>query len=336
MTKSIQNRTSILDDGLYPVTVVGLANTLLMDIAGPLQVFSSANKFLKTPYYKSHITSEKSKPIATDTGLEISANFSFEETPPIGDIIIPGGPCVDANLNNKGLMEYLREITKSQRRIISICSGSMLLAAAGLLDGKRATCHWTRTPVLFEKFPNVLWQTDEIFTQDGNVYCSAGVTAGVDLSLSLIEADHGKNLALDVARELVVFMRRSGGQNQYSKPLKAQAAISSRIRALCIAITENPARSWSLTEMETFSNMTERTLHRHFLKEFGESPSKFVEGVRLDLARTYLDHGGQNMGEIAFMSGFKNEQKLRRAFVKLLNISPTDYRNRFGIRPKSK
>ena len=330
MTNNHQNKTLIKKDNLYPITVVAITDTLLMDIAGPCQVFSSANQILKTPHYKTYVTTQEGKPVTTDTGIEISAHFSFDEMPPAGDIIIPGGPSIDANLENQHLLAYLREATKSQRRIISICSGSMLLAAAGLLDGKQATCHWTRTPMLFDKFPKVRWRPDEIFTKDGNTYCSAGVTAGVDLSLSLLEEDHGRNLALDVARELVVFMRRSGGQNQYSKPLKAQAALSSKIRELCIAITENPIGNWQLCDMEAFANMTERTLHRHFIKEFNKSPSRFVEEMRLDLARTFLDHGAQNLEEVAQQSGFKNEQTLRRAFSKYLNITPVDYRHRFG------
>ncbi|MEP3248425.1 MAG: helix-turn-helix domain-containing protein [Sneathiella sp.] len=330
MTNRSHIQTFIVDPIMYPVTIIALKNTLLMDIAGPLQVYCAANQFLRSPYYKTHITTPDGAAIKTDTGLEISADSSFAELPPKGDIIIPGGPSVDENLGNERVLDYLRKATKSQRRVISICSGSMLLAAAGILDGKQATSHWTRSPFLFERFPETKWRPDEIFTQDENIYCSAGVTAGIDLSLALVEEDHGRNLALDVARELVVFMRRSGGQNQYSKPLKAQATVSSKIRDLCTAITEHPADDWRLSRMEAYTNMTERTLHRHFLKEFGESPSRFVEGARLDMARTYLDHGAASIGGVATMSGFGNEQSFRRAFTKYFNVSPSDYRDRFG------
>lgn len=310
--------------------MIGFDRALLLDIAGPLQVFSSANQLLSAPYYDVRVITETGAPVITETGVSIAAHGDFSGAPPKGDLIVPGGPGVDDAKSHLPLLDFLKEASTGQNRVISICSGSALLAEAGLLDGKEATSHWTRMDTLRSLYPEVNWKPDAIFTQDGNTYCSAGVTAGIDLFLTLVEADLGRPMALDVARELVVFMRRSGGQSQYSRPLKAQAAASSRIRDLCSAIIDNPMNDWRLPRMSDFSNMTERSLHRHFVKEFGESPSRFVEGVRVDLARSYLDHGGYNLGDVARLSGFGDDQTLRRAFTRTVGVTPNDYRDRFG------
>lgn len=330
MSLNIQNRTESDSSDLYPVTMVGFDQALLLDIAGPLQVFSSANQKLSLPHYSVRVVTETGSAITTETGVTITADLDFDAPLPEGDLVVPGGPGVDTARQNDNLVAYLRKAAASQRRIISVCSGSVLLAEAGLLDGKEATSHWTRTDELRNRYPAVRWIPDAIFTQDGNTYCSAGVTAGIDLFLALVEADLGRNLALDVARELVVFLRRSGGQSQYSRPLRAQAAASSRIRDLCAEIIQNPMDDWRLPRMSDISNMTERSLHRHFVREFGESPSRFVEGIRVDLARTYLDHGGYNLGDVARLSGFGDDQTLRRAFARTVGVTPNDYRDRFG------
>ncbi len=315
---------------LYPVTMVAFPDALLLDITGPLQVFGSANEMLKSPHYQINIVTQTGAPIRTGVGVTLAADLSFSDIAPTGDIIVPGGSGVDAALQNEAMLDYLRRTAKNQSRVISVCSGSMLLAEAGLLDGKEATSHWSRISELRDRFPDVLWNPDAIFTRDGNTYCSAGVTAGIDLALALIEEDLGRDLALDVARELVVYMRRSGGQSQYSRPLRAQAAVSSSIRQLCAAIAENPTKDWRVSSMSRFANMTERSLHRHFVREFGETPSRFVEGTRLDLARTYLDHAGKNLEQVSQLSGFGSAQNLRRSFEKLLGVTPNDYRDRFG------
>lgn len=330
MTKNRQNRTSFSIDSIYPITMLAFPQTLLLDIAGPLQVFSSANQMLQSPYYVLRIASENGQPVTTDAGVRISADHGFDVLPAAGDIIVPGGPGVDLVLRNDCFLDYIRRASRNQKRIISVCSGSLLLAEVGLLDGREATSHWVRVADIKDRYPKVFWQPESIFTRDGNVYCSAGVTAGIDLALSLVEADLGRDMALDVARELIVYIRRSGGQSQYSKPLMAQRAVSSKIHDLCCAITEDPTKDWRISRMSVYANITERSLHRYFVREHGESPSRFVLGARLDFARTLLDHDGRSIEEIARLSGFSSAQALCRAFAKNLSITPKEYRDRFG------
>jgi len=194
------------------------------------------------------------------------------------------------------------------------------------------TCHWVRSPTLADQFPKVRWQPDAIYTIDGAFCCSAGVTAGIDLTLALVERDHGSALALSIAREMVVYLRRSGGQMQYSRPLAAQHAAGSRIAALCAAITDDPSLDWTVQSMAEFAHMTERTLHRHFLRDLKQSPSGFVMSLRLDMARAYLDRGAGSLAMVALSVGLKNEQTLRRAFAQHIGITPAAYRGHFSAR----
>lgn len=335
MTKNNQIQTSGKSSAKRYISVIAFHDVLLMDIAGPLQVFSSANHKMNEPVYEVRLVTLDGKSIRTDAGVELTADLSFTDTPPVGDFIIPGGPGINVSLQDPRYTEYLQGVLDGQKRIISVCSGSMLLAQTGLLDGKPATCHWERSPILHEKFPKVDWQLDEIFTSHDNIYCSAGVTAGIDLALFLLEQDFGRKLALEIAREMVVAMRRSGDQSQYSRFLAAQSSSSVQIQNLCSMIAKYPNKNWQLAKMSEVANVTERTLHRHFIREFGETPSRFVEGIRLDLAKTLLEQGNMNLEEIAVECGFRSEQTLRRAFARQLKVTPNEYRARFGFEDSS-
>ena len=335
MTKNNQIQTNVKSSAKRYISVIAFHDVLLMDIAGPLQVFSSANRKMNKPVYEVRLVTQDGKSIRTDTGVELSADLSFTDTPPVGDFIIPGGPGIDVSLQDSRYKEYLQGVLDEQKRIVSVCSGSMLLAQTGLLDGKPATCHWERSPILHEKFPKVDWQLDEIFTSHGNIYCSAGVTAGIDLALFLLEQDFGRQLALEVAREMVVVMRRSGDQSQYSRFLAVQSSSSTQIHNLCNMIAKYPNKNWQLAKMSEIANVTVRTLHRHFIREFGKAPSRFVEGIRLDLAKTLLEQSNLSLEEVAVQSGFKNEQTLRRIFTRQLKVTPNEYRARFGFEDSS-
>lgn len=309
---------------------MGFDDVLLMDIAGPAQVFGSANKVLGQAAYAIATVTKEGCDAVTDTGLALRSDLSFVALPQTDTFIVPGGPGVDLLLDDAELQAFLRRAARRSLRFVSVCSGSLLTAAAGLLDQKKATTHWERRGLAQERFPDVAWHLDEIFTQDGRFYCSAGVTTGIDLALSLVEADHGRQAALAVAREMVVFMQRQGGQSQYSAPLKAQTTSPKRLSALFAQIEADPAAPWRVTDMARTAGTTERTLHRDFLKAFGQSPSQFVEERRLALARQYLERSSKPMKQIATLSGFVTEQKMRRSFVKVLGILPTEYRQRFG------
>lgn len=330
MTNNHHIRTKFRATKSRSVTVVAFPGATLLDITGPLQVLISTNQLAARTCYDIGIASEDGQPIRTSGGVMIGADIGFDTRPPSGDLIVPGGAGVDDAIGNHLLLGYLSAAATHHERIISVCSGSMLLAEAGLLDGKEATSHWARGPFLLEHYPKVCWKPDAIYTRDGSIYCSAGVTAGIDLALALVEADFGRELALDVARELVVFMRRSGGQSQFSRPLMAQHALSPKIADLCRSIADDPQKGWRVSDMSRFAHMTERSLHRQFLKHVGKSPSHYVESVRIDLARSHLDQHGSSMENVAKLSGFGGAQTMRRAFVKHLGITPQTYRDRFG------
>jgi len=312
------------------VTILAYPNVCFFDIAGPSQVFSTTNQALGKDYYKVMLVGENAKPVVTDTGVSVLVDHGFDKIPEASDMIVPGGKGVDAALGNQKLLEYLKKALKNQRRKVSVCTGSLFLAEIGMLNGKQATCHWLRTDYAPDRYPQVNWDLEKIYTQDGDIYTSAGISTGVDLCLHLVEQDHGRQVALEVARRMVLFMQRSGSQNQYSYPLMMRSTNSTEISDLCATILDNPAKNWSIAEMTKVANMTERTLHRHFTKEFDESPSQFLERVRLDFAKSLFDAGEKSTKQVALRSGFGSEQTLRRAFVNRLHISPSEYRKRFG------
>lgn len=317
----------------YPVTVVTFPQALLLDIAGPVQVYTTANTLAGKPLYRVQLAAMPDVPNpVTDSGLCLSPTLDFTGTLPRGDLLVPGGPGVDVLIGDRAFTATLARQAARQTRLVSICSGSLLSAAAGLLDGKEATSHWVRGPDLHTRFPAVRWRPDAIFTIDGATCCSAGVTAGIDLILALVERDHGSALALDIAREMVVYLRRSGGQTQYSRPLQAQQRTGARITPLCAAIADDPGADWTVGRMAAFANMTDRTLHRHFLRDLGQSPSAYVITLRLDLARSLLDQGARNVAQVARAAGFRNEQAMHRAFSQALGTPPGAYRDRFGGR----
>ncbi len=326
MIRNLQNQTKRLQS----VLILGFEDVLLMDVAGPAQVFASTNKILGWTAYGISIVTEVGADVRTDSGLSLTAQTSFAACCGADIFVVPGGPGVDQRLFDASLREFLTEIEPDVERFVSICSGSLLTASAGLLDNKKATTHWERANLALEQFPKVEWRLDEIFTHDGKFHCSAGVTAGIDLALSLVEADHGRRVALSVAREMVVFMKRQGGQSQYSAPLKAQAASSKRLGDLYSCIEQDPTAPWSVQKMAELAGTTERTLQRDFMHEFSKTPSQFVEERRLALARSYLEGSMKPIKEIAYLSGFTTEQKMRRSFVRRLGVLPTEYRDRFG------
>lgn len=312
-----------------PVTMILFPDTLMLDVVGPLQVFSTANSLIEQPFYEVRTISEDGQPVRSESGLTLMADGGFDTDFPSGDLFTPGGRGTDRQCANPAILDFLKRSAPAQRHVASVCSGSLILAEAGLLDGREATCHWGRTADLWRRYPNVRWLPDAIYTQDGNIFTSAGVTAGIDLALAMVEQDLGGEVALEVARELVVYMRRSGGQSQFSRPLQAQTATSPRIRQLCEEIAARPAEDWRVTRMSDFANMTERSLHRLFVREFGESPSRFVEGVRVDFARNALEQTAASFDQVAALSGLRDAQTLRRAFARHLRLTPGEYRNRF-------
>lgn len=316
--------------GSYPVSMVGFSGALLLDIGGPLQVFAMANRFSPAAHYRTSLVSLDGGAVETDAGVTLYSDGALATAPAGGDLIVPGGPGVDAQLDNPAFIAALRQAAAGRRRLVSVCSGSLLLAEAGLLDGREATCHWRRTAQMTEGYPRVRWSPDAIYVRDGHIFSSAGVTAGVDLALALIEADLGSTLALEVAQELVIYLRRSGGQSQYSRPLEAQHTTAPPLRRVYEAIVRAPEKDWRVAHLADIAGMTERSLHRHFVKAFGQGPARFIESVRLEAARNALEQSGRSLADIARLCGFRDAQTLRRAFRKHLGVSPGAYRERFS------
>ncbi|MEO0436670.1 MAG: helix-turn-helix domain-containing protein [Pseudomonadota bacterium] len=305
----------------------------LLDLSGPLQVFSDANDCAavsKFPYRVS-VVSMSGGPVQTDTLLQV-------DTTPAQDlarrrldtfVVVGGQGALEASQEQR-LVDAVRALSARSRRVVSICSGTFLLAAAGLLEGKRVVTHWDACDLLAQLYPNLSVQRDRIFVNDGQVWTSAGVTAGIDLSLALVQEDWGRSVALSIARRLVTYMVRPGGQSQFSDVLELQiGAASSRFSALIEWIQENPSSDLCVTELAERANMSSRSFSRRFRDEVGSPPAKFVESVRVAAARRLLEESTASVYSIAHECGFGDEERMRRAFLRKLNASPSEYRARF-------
>jgi transcriptional regulator GlxA family with amidase domain len=309
-----------------------------LDVTGPLEVFAVANDFIrdeKTPdvrAYRIEIVAEEKGPVTMSSGIRLVADRSwlsgFEG---VDTLIVAGGVGTKEAARNITLQAVLQDQNTRARRIASVCTGSFILAEAGLLEGKRATTHWSRCELLAREYPAVHVEPDRIFVRDGHIYTSAGVTAGIDLALALVEEDHGRHVALKVAKTLVVFMKRPGGQSQFSTHLLAQANAKGVLKGLPEWISENPRRDLSVQELATKAGMSERNFSRVFARQMGMTPAKFVEALRIDQATYHLENEALSLEEVAHKSGFRTSERMRRAFKRNLQVLPVTYRKRFGV-----
>ena len=262
----------------------------------------------------------------------ITPSVAFADiSEPIDTLLVSGGfGQADASCDER-LLAWLRHAGRRARRCGSICTGAFVLAAAGLLDGKRATTHWAMAEELGRRYPKISVEVDRIFVRDGNVYTSAGVTTGLDLALGLIEEDHGRALALRVARALVAYLKRPGGQSQFSNHLLAQFAASPPVRQVQEWALENLAADLSVRALAMRAGMSERSLRRAFIDETGETPRDFVERIRIDAARSLFEEAQQSVQMVAAYCGFETVDNLRRAFVRRMGVTPQAYRQRFRL-----
>ncbi|UWR20912.1 GlxA family transcriptional regulator [Sulfitobacter sp. S190] len=297
-----------------------------LDVAGPVQAFHSAI-WREKKHYILRFVSVDGRPVTSCCGLGLRADAALDEISPRDDLLVPGGIGVDALLNNCRVLEAIVQV-ESPARIISICSGALVLASAGVLDGLPATTHWSRAADT-ARYPSVLWDLDRICTRNDRIYTSAGVSTGIDLALSMIRSDCGVDVALQVARELVVQLRRTGGQSQYAMHLTAQFTGDATLARLIERIVADPAQPWRMSDMATQAGMNARTLARHFNKELSQSPAQFVEKVRIDHARGLL-LDGVPLKRVAAQSGFGDMQRMRRAFMRRFGVHPVEYAAAFG------
>lgn len=318
----------------------------LLDVAGPVQAFSNVY-MMGEPAYKHRYLSLDGEPVTACCGMKIQTDGKLETGGPLNDLLIPGGEGIDAYLDEPELMSIISgwQRLSIDNRIISICSGALLLAASGLLDGAEATTHWARGGQAEHKFPLVDWNLDKIFIGDERIFTSAGVTTGIDLALSIIGQDWGAKVALNVAQELVVYLKRNGGQSQFSSHLISQyraqqlnleispnrrpSSRNNPILRLIREITANPQENWTADSMAEFTELNTKTLSRRFQKQMLMSPVDFVEQVRLDKSRKLLTEN-LVLKQVAHESGFGDVQRMRRAFKRNFGVTLQDYMKSFG------
>ena len=305
----------------------------MLDVAGPLQVFASANELAasagRSPPYTIAVVCAGRRTVATSAGLGLQA-IPLPPLEPMPDtLLIPGGRGVPEAAADPALLAFVSARASGVRRIASVCTGAFVLAEAGLLDHRRATTHWEFCEELSRRYPSVRVESEPIFVRDGPVWTSAGVTAGVDLALALVEQDLGRTTALAIARYLVVFLKRPGGQAQFSAALALQAA-EEPFAALHGWIAQHLSHDLSLPVLSRRAGMSARSFSRHYVASTGLTPARSVERRRVESARQLLSERGASIKRIAARCGFGSEETMRRSFLRLLGVSPTEYRARFG------
>src|SRR6202522_1739441 len=318
-----------------PVRVVELLAfplVQLLDVTGPVQVFASANDVVRKsggrPPYELKVVAQSGAQVTTTAGLKLSTQSLPREGAAVDTLMVAGGRGVEAAAADPVIIDWVQLRAKRARRIASVCTGAFLLAASGLLDGRRAATHWSYCAELARRFPKVRVETDPIFVHDGPVWSSAGVTAGIDLALALVEEDLGPTLALAVARYLVVFMKRRGGQAQFSTALSLQMA-GDEFAALHEWINNHLADDLPLPVLADQAGMSERSFSRHYAEATGLTPARAIERLRVEAARRLLSESGLPVKRISQRCGFGSEETMRRSFLRLLAVTPQDYRSRF-------
>ncbi len=310
------------------VEILAFPDVQVLDVAGPLQVFASANDLTRStrlsPPYALKVVAPSGGPVACSAGLQLMTDALSDVHAPIDTLIVPGGGGVKAAAADQELIAWVHARAATARRTASVCTGAFLVAATGLFDGRRVATHWERCEELALGFPSITVEPDPIFVRDGSLWSSAGVTAGIDLCLALVEQDLGREVALAIARDLVVHLKRPGGQAQYSAMLSLQH--SSRFAQLHEWMHENLAGDLTLARLAERSGMSERSFSRRYVEETGATPARAVERLRVEAARALLSDTTLPVKSVAKRCGFQTEETLRRSFIRLVSLSPQDYR----------
>ena len=317
------------------VAIVVFEGVQGLDVFGPADVFYFANYLAamagddQAPYTV-HVAGPEPGPIRTSAGPSIYADVSVSDPRLRPDVLlVAGGLAVESAASDADFVAAVAELAARSGEVGSICSGALLLAATGLLDGRRATTHWASAAKLAESHPDVDVAPDSIYVHDG-VWSSAGVTAGIDLALQLLRTHHGAAMAADAARNMVVYVKRSGGQQQFSAQLAAQSSTHPTIEDICAYIIDNPGDDLSVAALADRVAMSERSFQRLFSREVGTSPGKYVERCRIDAGRRLLESTTDGLSAIARSCGFTSPETFLRAFKRLVGVSPTEYRHRFA------
>ncbi|MEL6689730.1 MAG: GlxA family transcriptional regulator [Pseudomonadota bacterium] len=310
-------------------------NIVLLDLVGPLQVFSHAlDPKTKDNGYECAVVSVGGGLTQTNTIVSIpTISVSEVSKRDIHTLVIVGGDGAIPGMRDPLLVGTVKDLAAQALRICSVCSGALILGAAGLLDGRRAVTHWDDCKMLAEEFPRVTVELDPIFIKDGDVWTSAGITAGIDMALAIASEDLGRKSALAIARSMVVQMVRSGGQSQYSPALGRQAKDrAGRFEALHAWIAENISTTLTVESLAEKAGMSPRNFARLYAQDMGKTPAKAVEAMRIESAQDLLESTSKSVKEIALACGFKDEDRMRRAFLRTMNVSPSEYRRNFQMR----
>jgi transcriptional regulator GlxA family with amidase domain len=312
--------------GVRHTVVLAFPGVQSLDVAGPVEVLAAAGG------YRIDVVAPAPGPVPAHSGLVLHAERALADVRgPLDTLLVAGGEGTAEVMGDAGVLRAVRRLAAGSRRVASVCSGAFVLAEAGLLDGRRATTHWGSCGLLAARYPSITVEPDAIFVRDGEVWTSAGVTAGIDLALAMVEDDLGRDVALRVARRLVVFLKRPGGQSQFSAQLAGQFAEREPLRELQTWVTDHLAEDLSVERLAAEVAMSPRNFSRAFRREVGRTPARFVEHARVDAARRLLEETARPVAEIASGCGFGTAETMRRTFLRALKVTPSDYRDRFRL-----
>ncbi|MBA8889300.1 transcriptional regulator GlxA family with amidase domain [Dokdonella fugitiva] len=303
-----------------------------LDVTGPMDVFAAANARAsgRAPVYALCTIGRDATPVRTEGRVTIVPDTTLAHAPELDTLVIPGGAGSRVVNADPVLLDWIRERAASARRVVSVCTGLYILAATGLVDGRRVTTHWAHAADAQARYPGVRIEADHLFLRDGRFHTSGGLTAGLDLALSLVEEDHGAAVALAVARELVMYMKRPGNQAQFSAPLDAQTRGSGRLRALVDWLLDHLDEDLGVERLADRMAMSPRHFSRLFADTFDATPARYVERLRLERACVLLTSGTLAIDRVAATVGFASADAFRRAFRVRYGASPNEYRERFG------
>jgi transcriptional regulator GlxA family with amidase domain len=317
----------VLFDGVQPI-----------DVVGPHEVFAGANEVLDAegrsdPRYRLSLVAAGAGPVTSESGLQLVATRSIDATPVrrIDTLLLPGGSGVRVASEDDRLTAWIAKASAAARRTVTVCSGTFLAGAAGLLDGRTCTTHWARADALAAQHPTAIVDPDPIYVRDGELWSSAGVTAGIDLALALVEHDLGGDVAQTVARWLVVFLRRPGGQSQFAVPVWTRPAEREPIQAAQALVHAEPGADLSVPALAGHVGLSTRHFTRLFHQQVGVAPGRYVERVRVEAARRLLETERAGVAAVAARIGFGTAETMRRAFLRQIGVSPDQYRQRFTV-----
>jgi len=312
------------------VVIVTFDSAQILDVSGPLEVFSSATRFVPGAQYRGELVSVGGGPVLSTSGMEFTTTALADVAGPVDTLMVAGGRDTEDACADQELLGHLRRLATDARRVTAVCSGAFVLAAAGLLDGRRAVTHWAECDLLASGYPAVEVDRDAIYVHDGNTWTSAGVTAGIDLALALVAEDHGREAAAAVARQLVVYLRRSGGQTQFSALLAAQDADSEPIQDLLNWLPDHLTEDLTVPKLARQANLSERHFSRLFKGAFGTSPIDWLRRERISQAKRRLVETTDAIKEIAEQTGYSDRFFFSKDFKRLTGHAPREYSARVG------